>query len=276
MLRLPFGGTLEVLGALDIDAESHLDLEEPWEAPPLATLVKASGPAQLGGAELSLWAACPAPGSTFTLLEAESVSGTFSDEEGKPITDGTVLPGSPDGCGEGKPSVGVAIHYTTGAVTATAQEAPTETNGGGAGTPSGGGTGSGSGTPPGTPAPKSGIDAFQGFGGPWLAADLRGAASRAGIAALLRAGGELLHLSVPAAGTPTLLWQVRRGGRSISIGAGSMHLGAGGRGVLHLRLTRRGRALLRKGRRLRGTVRALYQPPGQAPVVQSGSLLLTR
>jgi hypothetical protein len=262
------GGATEVLGALHAEAGATIGLYLPGSSEWAATLVRATGPAQLDGATLQPGEGCIAPGSTYTLIEAAGgISGSLRTPEGESITDGQVLPGAPEGCGPGVSAPPLRIDYSAHAVTATAPGSAPSPQGSGPG-----GANSGAGTP--STGPSGGVAAYAALARTLLAQVLTTTGGHKRIETLLRHDGETTTVGARIAGTLTVRWTTRRGRHTITLAVGMVNLSASGGGRLRIALTRSGRALLRHSGRLRGEALADLSAPGHAGITQSVPLLL--
>jgi hypothetical protein len=239
------GGVLEVAGAAGLLEGTRLfyALPGPEEGGPPEQL-HARGHVELGGAQLVVYEGCPAIGSSFTPVRADGgVSGLVTDEAGEPLLSGETLAGSSEGCGQSRPGADLRIEYGPDTVVLTAVVPPSGTAPVGAAS-----------NPP--PKTAGAVEAYTASQRSQLAADLARARSLRR-SALLRRSGARLAVAVPTAGTLTLLWTARAHHRNITLASGHLRLGGPGagaargqRGILVVRLTKQGRALLERSRRV--------------------------
>jgi hypothetical protein len=226
-----------------------------------------TGSAQLHGATLWLGEGCPSPGTTYTLLKAPGgITGDFDAPGGTPLTNDSTLPGAADGCGADSPAPPMRIEYSPETVDVTALEAPVAAAPcpGASPPPAGGSSSTGS----------SAVLSFTAIADTDLRGDILAGDPGARIRRLLRAGGETVAVRSPSGGTLELRWTVRRGGVLVTVASGRLSLTRAGEGRLHIRLTSRGRALLRGLARLRVKVLVSFTAPGRQPLTASGSLTL--
>ncbi|HET9076762.1 MAG TPA: hypothetical protein VFN68_07510, partial [Acidimicrobiales bacterium] len=132
-------GVTAVQGGLNLDSATvvqYQSLTAPSSPPTPGTdypQITSTATASLGGAQLSVMADCGmADGTTFTLVSAGSVSGTFDHFTGYgatpgPITDGEVIQADPGAGCNSSPGPYLRINYTATTVTATVVPQPTTT-----------------------------------------------------------------------------------------------------------------------------------------------------
>jgi hypothetical protein len=109
-----------------------------------------------------------------------------------------------------------------------------------------------------------------------------GAAAR--IASLLRTGGYALAFTAPASGHITISWYSLPKGaglatakpKPILVATGQGNVSAGARARVLIRVTARGKALLRHASRLKLTARGVLSPAGGTPLAVSSTFVLTR
>jgi hypothetical protein len=263
-------GTVTVNGELALTAGTVVYMEEPSRVTGLPARVLARS-AALGNATLYIGEGCPAPGTSFTLVEGrEGVSGLFRGSDGAPISSGQTLAPSPSGCGPGSPAPPLRIDYSATAVTATALAPPSE--------PAPSDPAPAPKPPsPAPPTPSGGVAGFTASARAVLARDLAAAGHAARIRRLLRHGGETIAVEAPSAGTFVFTWTTRpRHGAAVALATGTLHIAAAGRGRLLIKLTRRGRALLAHSSHLRVTVTEAFTAPALPSLVLAGSVTLRR
>jgi hypothetical protein len=252
------GGDLRVNGDLTFAGRSAIDVAVPVAdgQPPERLVVH--GNAELGDATLQLSEGCPAPGQTYTLLEAEAgISGHLSNPDGQTIEDGQTIGGESDICPGGASAAPLRLEYGAATVTLTAL-APAA---GGAGAPA----------PPAAEQP-----AYDAAARALLASDLRWLGAGRRIGSILAGRGEDVAMTAPRPGVFTIQWRVRTSGRSLLVAAGRLVLPDGGTGQLRIILTRAGSHLLRRARRIRLTVLQSFASPATPTDLSQTTLLLRR
>ncbi|HTU79047.1 MAG TPA: hypothetical protein VMF09_09840 [Solirubrobacteraceae bacterium] len=277
------GGVVHVNGDATFDAASVVSFENPQPPGSLPRLL-ASGSVQLGSAMLFLYANCPPPGTTLTLVEAGGgVSGTFTDRAGEPLSNGETIAAEEAGCPPGPSAHPLKIEYNADSVTVTALSPPAASTGGGqsgesTSSPqqpsSSGGSGSGASNP------EGGVAAYIASLRSLLARDLAVAELTRSIRKLLRHGGETVALDAPGAGALTVTLTTAGHGthaRAEVLGSGHARLAASGEKVrLRIELTRRGTALLAHTTHLPVELTETFTAPGVSSLALSAKLTLTR
>jgi hypothetical protein len=106
--------------------------------------------------------------------------------------------------------------------------------------------------------------------------EVKGAAAKLGT--LVRTGRYTTSYTAPTPGRLVVRWLTipRRGNRAVLLASARLTFTAAGTKRVVIRLTRKGRKVLRRARRLRITVRATWTPLGGTPVTRSRRVTLRR
>jgi hypothetical protein len=271
-------GAVHVSGDAAFDHASSIYFENP--SPPASrSILLVSGHLEIGSAQLVLYANCPSPGTTFTLVEAAGgVTGTFSDRAGEALANGETISPEEAGCPFTESAHPLRVEYQPDSVTVTAlgkpEASPESLNSGESKTPS-------TGTAPSiittTTGASSGVAAYIATARTLLARNLAVAEVMPRIPRLLRRGGTTIVVQAPQAGLLSFTITVARsGGRGSSeiVGSGSVRFTTSGQARLRLRLIRHGRLLLARARHLPVELVETFAGAGAQPLVLTAKLTL--
>jgi hypothetical protein len=270
-------GVVQVDGNAAFDHDSSIYFENPLPPASRSTLL-VSGHLEIGSAQLILYANCPSPGTTLTLVEAAGgVSGTFTDRAGEALTNGETISPEEAGCSFAESAHPVRIEYHGDSVTVTTLgQSASSTGSSNSGESKEPNASAGA---PTTTGASSGVAAYTAAARALLARNLAVAELMPPIPRLLGGRGTTIVVHAPRAGLLTLTIAVAQPGAHGSseiLGSGDVRFTTSGQARLRLRLTRRGRTLLARVRRLRVDLIETFTCPGVQPLVLTAKLTLAR
>jgi hypothetical protein len=230
--------------------------------------LSSTGNVNLGGASLAI-NGCHAYSGAYTLVSAGTLTGAFANApEGSQITNLCT------------PGIRYTIHYTAQTVTATVVS-----SGGGGGGPGGGGTTGGSGSSSG----GAGSNSSSGPSTGQIKAALRGVLTPKGklarISALLRHGGYTFKFNAPSAGKLVIQWyQVPKGAhlarkrkpRPVLVASVTISVSKAGTIKVKVKLTGKGRRLLKHAKKLKLTAKDSFKPSGSSATTMRKAFILRR
>jgi hypothetical protein len=279
LVGFPGFGDLHIEGALTLSGDTRAEFER-LQSGETATQITVEGAANLGSATLRLPEGCVAPGNVFTLLRAQGgISGVFTDLTGARITDGETIQPATSECGASSPELPLQINYSANAVTATVLPAPAAPQ-----APGGSQTHTTQNTQPGAGVASYSVSQASVAGA--LAQELAPANGATTLTSILRHGGLWISFRALEAGTAVVDWyappththgaRAHSAAQALLIAQGRLRFTVAGTAKLFIKLTERGRKLLKGAKRLRITAQGTFSSAGPSRVNATRTFNLSR